>query len=72
VNLQTQLQQCQAALEGAIKQLAEEKKKIGVEEYKAVTDRIAVGKDIDPMALVPAIHSAVVQALKTQLTPQNA
>jgi hypothetical protein len=71
VNLQTQLGQCQAALEGAIKQLAEEKRKVGVETYKAVTDRIAVGKDIDPMALVPAIHAAIVQALQTdQITAQ--
>jgi len=64
VNLQTQLQQCQAALEGAIKQIAEEKKKVGVEAYNAVTKRIEVGKDIDPMALVPAIHAAIVQALQ--------
>jgi hypothetical protein len=73
VGLQTQVSQLQNALEGCIKQLAEEKKKVGVEAYKAETDRLALGKDIDPAALAPIIHAAVIEALGTQLlAPQNA
>jgi hypothetical protein len=72
INLKTQVGQLQNALEACIKELAQEKKKVGVEAYKAETDRIALGKDIDPMALVPAIHDAIVQALQNPLNTQNA
>jgi hypothetical protein len=65
VTLQTQLGQCQAALEACIRELAQEKKKVGVETYKAETDRMALAKDVDPMALVPAIHAAIVEALSS-------
>jgi hypothetical protein len=73
VGLQTQNQQLEAALAASIKALADEKKKVGVETYKAETARLAIGKDIDPAALMPAIHAAIVQALQTNpITAQAA
>lgn len=70
VKLQQQLQEVQGqlgqannAVESAVKALVEEKKKVGVEQYKAETTRLAIGKDIDPAALTPIIHAAILEAL---------
>jgi hypothetical protein len=60
---QQQVQQLQSGIQKAVEALADEKKKTSVEAYKAETGRIAIGKDIDPAALVPAIHAAVMAAL---------
>ena len=67
---QQQIQQMQGVLEKMTEALADAKKREGVDQYKAETDRIALGKDIDPLALVPAIRQAVMEALGAQL-PAN-
>lgn len=65
--MQQQIGQLSSALQNALQSLADEKKKVGVEAYKAETDRLKVGSDIDPLALVPVIRQAVMDALGGRL-----
>lgn len=60
---QQQIQQMQSALEKTVEALGEAKSKQKIEGYRAETDRIALGKDIDPLVLIPIIRQAVMQAL---------
>lgn len=61
---QTQIAQATSATQNAVQALADEKRKVGIEAYKAETHRLELGKDIDPAALVPAIHAAIMEALQ--------
>lgn len=63
---QGQIQQLQGVLQQMTEALADAKKKNGVDEYKAETDRLKLASDIDPLALVPVIQQAVMQALSMQ------
>lgn len=65
--LQNQLGQMKAALEQAMEALADEKKKVSIDTYKAETDRLKMGVDIDPLVLVPVIRQAVMEAIGAQL-----
>lgn len=69
VQLQGQLQQLQGALQNAVQALAEAKKKGGIEAYKADTERLALAKDIDPLALIPVIRQAVLEAIGAPVSP---
>lgn len=60
---QQQVQQLTQALERTVEQLGEAKSKQNVEGYRAETDRLALAKDIDPLALIPIIREAVREAI---------
>lgn len=68
--MEAQLTQLQNALQQSIEALADEKRKKDVDSYKAETDRLKLGTDIDPLALVPVIRQAVEQAIG-QLLPSG-
>ena len=61
--LRGQIQQMQGAMQNTMEALADAKKKQNIEGYRAETDRMALGKDIDPLALIPAIREAIQQAI---------
>lgn len=65
--MQQQLEQTQHALQGSVEALADAKKRESVDTYKAETERLKLGSDIDPLALVPVIRKAVMDAIGQQL-----
>jgi len=62
---QQQIQQMQGVIQQGAKLLEDEKNKVGVEAYKAETARLALGKDVDPMSLMPVIHAAIISAMQS-------
>ena len=62
---QQQIQQMQGVIQQGAKLLEDEKNKVGVEAYKAETARLALGKDVDPMSLMPVIHAAILSAMQS-------
>ena len=67
--LQQQLQQAQSVIQQGTKLLEDEKNKADIEAYKATTQRLALGTDIDPMSLIPAIQAAIMSALQQAPVP---
>lgn len=63
VEMQQTITQLQNALEQSVQALADEKRKTSVDSYKAETDRLKLGVDVDPLVLVPVIRDAVQQAI---------
>jgi len=65
--MQAQMGQLQNALQNAVEALADAKKRESVDQYKAETDRMKMGVDVDPLVLVPVIRQAVMEAIGQQL-----
>jgi hypothetical protein len=67
---QQELGQAHAAIQGLTQALADAKKdqaakigKVGVDQYRAETDRLGLAVDVDPLAIVPVIRATVMEAL---------